>query len=99
MPRAVADCLAFAKPRDAMATTLVYWPCCMAGMTFLPMLAVLRTPQRSLLDMSIDPPFASCKGFVIVSAFPWRGWPPPTLPGKKRLRRRTGERLAGDAER
>ena len=56
-----------------------------------PMLAVLRTPQRSLLDMSIDPPFASCKRFVIVSAFPWRVWPPPTVPGTHWLRRRTGQ--------
>ena len=43
---------ALARSREAMASTVVYWPRCMAGMTFLrPMLAVLRTPQRSFFDM------------------------------------------------
>ena len=38
--------------RDAMAATVVYWPRCNAGMTLLkPIDAVLRTPQRSFLDM------------------------------------------------
>src|ERR1039458_845355 len=54
MPRVAAASLALARLRDAMATTLVYWPRCMAGMTFLrPMSAVLRTPQRSLLGMVV----------------------------------------------
>src|SRR5208282_4419976 len=54
MPRPVAASRALARSREAMATTLVYWPCCMAGMTFLrPMAAVLRTPQRSLLGMVV----------------------------------------------
>jgi len=33
------------------------------GMTFLPILAVLRTPQRSLLDMLLYPPFVSWNRF------------------------------------
>jgi hypothetical protein len=38
-----------------MAATVAYFPCCMAGMTFLrPMAAVLRTPQRSFVDVDID---------------------------------------------
>ena len=37
-----------------MAVTVVYSPCCMAGMTFLrPIFAVLRTPQRILVDMAV----------------------------------------------
>src|ERR1017187_797209 len=51
--RAVAASCAFERLRDAMATILVYSPCCIAGRTFLrPILAVLRTPQRSFLFMT-----------------------------------------------
>ena len=43
---------AFARSPDAMATTLMSWLYCMAGMTFLrPIAAVRRTPRRSLLGM------------------------------------------------
>ena len=45
--------LALARSREAMASTVVNWPCCMAGRTFLiPMFAVLSTPQRSFFDMA-----------------------------------------------
>src|ERR1700733_15295080 len=54
MPSALAACRARARSREAIATTRVCWPCCMAGITFLrAMAAVLRTPQRSFLDMEI----------------------------------------------
>src|SRR5580658_2114606 len=49
MAREVAASRALSRSRDAMASMLVCWPFCMAGITFLrPMLAVLSTPQRSL---------------------------------------------------
>ena len=43
---------ALERSRDAIAATLAYWPCCIAGITFFrPMLAVLSTPQRSFLEI------------------------------------------------
>ena len=54
MPSALAACRALARSREAMAVTLVNCPRIMPGMTFVrPMLAVLRTPQRSLVCMAI----------------------------------------------
>src|ERR1035438_10161842 len=53
MPKAAAAWRAFATSRDAMASMLAYLHNCIAGMTCLtPILAVLRTPQRSFLLMT-----------------------------------------------
>ena len=52
MPSASAAFRAFARSRDAMAATVVYSPCCIAGITFFrPIEAVLRTPQRNLFGI------------------------------------------------
>ena len=52
IPSAAAASLALLRSREAMASTVVKRPSCMAGMTFFrPMVAVLSTPQRSFLDM------------------------------------------------
>ena len=52
-PGPLAASRARGRSREAIALTVVYWPNCMAGMTFFrPMAAVLSTPQRNFLDMA-----------------------------------------------
>src|SRR6266567_7710118 len=62
MPTSLAASCALGRSREAIAVTVVYWPNCMAGMTFLrPMAAVLSTPQRNFFDMAfiIEPRFGT----------------------------------------
>src|SRR5438876_12055848 len=49
IPNCAAAALPFSRLRDAMALNSMYLPFCMAGITLpVPILAVLRTPQRTL---------------------------------------------------
>src|SRR5216683_5770827 len=49
IPNCAATTLPFSRLRDAMASNWMYLPFCMAGITLpVPILAVLRTPQRTL---------------------------------------------------
>src|ERR1017187_8325341 len=60
IPSAAAASRAFARSRDAIASTDIKFPRCIPGITFfIPMAAVLRTPQRIFLDMVAND---TCKG-------------------------------------
>src|ERR1700684_367772 len=53
MPRVRAASSALRRSREAIAVTSLHAPFCIPGMTFVTaILAVLRIPQRTLLDIS-----------------------------------------------
>src|SRR5882672_7815604 len=77
MPSARAASSALPRSREAIAVTSLHAPFCIPGMTFFtPILAVLRIPQRTLLDIGRHHSRKVAAGKIV------RSRPALLLPGK-----------------